>query len=154
MFEHAWMLEIILTILTALIGGIGWLFKMLFTHNVNMTNKLIEIQENTTKTQTTTNQVLTDVKDSIEKLKVCVDETNYYQKEIVHALKSQANVSTKNIVVSRLGSVDKQKKHHSSHVDLKNLHGLDTHDTDISDQDTPSEDLIQDRLANLKRAKA
>lgn len=154
MFEHAWMLEIILTVLTALIGGIGWLFKMLFTHNVNMTNKLIEIQESTTKTQVTTNQTLTSVKDSLEHLKVCVDETNYYQKEIVHALKSQANVSTKNIVVSRSGSIDKHKRNHS-HVDIKHIQSLSTQDEDISHQDTtPNEAPIQDRLANLKRAKA
>ena len=154
MFEHAWMLEIILTVLTALIGGIGWLFKMLFTHNVNMTNKLIEIQESTTKTQVTTNQTLTSVKESLEKLKVCVDETNYYQKEIAHALKSQASVSTKNIVVSRSGSIDKHKRSHS-HVDIKHIQSLSTQDEDISQQDTtPNGDHIQDRLANLKRAKA
>ncbi len=153
MFEHAWMLEIILTVLTALIGGIGWLFKMLFTHNVNMTNKLIEIQENTTKTQVTTNQTLTSVKDSLENLKICVDETNYYQKEIVHALKTQANVSTKNIVVSRSGSADKHKKH-QAHIDLKSLQGLDAQDTGQSNLDISNENLIQDRLANLRKAKA
>lgn len=154
MFEHAWMLEIILTVLTALIGGIGWLFKMLFTHNVNMTNKLIEIQEHTTKTQVTTNQTLTSVKESLENLKVCVDETNYYQKEIAHALKSQANVSTKNIVVSRSSSSDKHKKH-NTHIDIKHLQSLSTQDEDVGNADTTSnENLVHDRLANLRKARA
>jgi len=83
-----------------------------------------------------------------------VDETNYYQKEIAHALKSQANVSTKNIVVSRSGSIDKHKKNHS-HVDLKHIQSLNTQDEDMSSQDTtPNESAIHDRLANLRKVRA
>jgi hypothetical protein len=148
MAEHAWLLEIILTVLTALIGGIGWLFRMLFTHNVNMTDKIIQMQENTTKVQTLTSQTLSDVKSSLENLKVCVDETNYYQKEIVHAIKAQAILTTKNIVVSRSTNAGDKSKKHTHSTNLRDIHTLDpTNTEDVGG------DQIQDRLAHLKKAK-
>lgn len=97
MQDFSLLLEIVITLITASIGGIGWLFKMLFNQNVELTNRFLELQQKTTKLQTEIQNSLEFLQDSqkqqsedIEQIKIACDENNFYQRQISDSIKNQS----------------------------------------------------------------
>lgn len=107
------LLEIVITLLTASIGGVGWLFKMLFNQNVEMTNRLLELQQKTTQLQVEIQnslEVLHEAQklqnEDIEQIKVACDESNFYQKQVADSIKNQSVLAQ----LKKLTTIKKRSK--------------------------------------------
>ena len=109
MQDFSLLLQITITLLSAAIGGVGWLFKMLFNQNVEMTNRLLELQQKTTRIQTEIQSSLESLQDSqkqhaqeLEEIKIACDENNFYQRQISDLLKNQSVLAQlKKLAVNR-----------------------------------------------------